>query len=51
MLPGMIKFSTYLESKKYENIDLTWKIFYDETHLSVVPAMMSRTFIILYGKK
>jgi predicted alpha/beta superfamily hydrolase len=51
MLPAMIKFSTYLESKKYQNIDLTWKIFYDETHLSVVPAMMSRTLSVLYGKK
>ncbi len=50
MLPVMIKFSTYLESKKYENIYLTWKIFYDETHLSVVPTMMSKTLSVLYGK-
>lgn len=50
MLPGMIKLSTELESKSYPNIDLTWKIFDDETHLSIVPAMMSRSISVLYGK-
>jgi predicted alpha/beta superfamily hydrolase len=50
ILPTMIKFSTHLESKNYPTIDLTWKIFDDETHLSVVPAMMSRTISVLYGK-
>ena len=51
ILSSMVKFSTYLGSKNYPNINLTWKIFDDETHLSVVPAMMSRTLTVLYGKK
>ncbi len=51
ILATMVKFSTYLRSKNYEHIDLTWKIFDDDTHLSVVPAMMTKALTVLYGKK
>ena len=51
ILSTMVKFSTYLESRKCQNIDLTWKIFDNDTHLSVVPAMMTKTLTVLYGEK
>jgi len=51
MIPAMTKFCTSLKSAAYKNIDLTWKIFEDETHSSVIPAMFSRTLSVLYGKK
>ena len=51
MVPGMVKFSTLLESKAYKNVLLTWHVFEDETHLSVIPASLSRTLSVLYGKK
>jgi hypothetical protein len=51
MVPTMVKFSSYLESKNYDNIDLKWKIFYEESHLSVWPSNISRTLTTLYGKK
>ena len=47
----MNKFCENLEKRNYKNIDLTWKIFDNETHLSVIPAMLSRTISVLYGKK
>jgi len=51
MVPTMVKFSSSLESRDYENVDLNWKIFDNESHLSVIPAMLSRTLSILYGIK
>lgn len=51
MVPTMVKFSSYLESKNYDNIDLKWKIFYEESHLSVWPSNISKTLTTLYGKK
>jgi predicted alpha/beta superfamily hydrolase len=50
MIPAMTNFSTSLKSAAYSNIDLTWKIFEDETHSSMIPAMFSRTLSVLYGK-
>jgi hypothetical protein len=41
---------TSLEHADYENIDLSWQIFDGETHVSVYPAMLSRTITTLYGK-
>jgi predicted alpha/beta superfamily hydrolase len=51
MVPTMMKFSKYLEDSNYNNIDLKWKIFDGESHISVVPASLSRTIYTLYGKK
>ena len=51
MVSTMIKFSSYLESRNYENIDLNRKIFDNETHFSVIPVMWSQTLSILYGIK
>ncbi len=51
MVSTMVKFSSSLESRDYENVDLNWKIFDNESHLSVIPAMWSRTLSILYGIK
>jgi len=49
MVPTMVKFSTRLEGKAYKNVSLTWHIFEDETHLSVIPANLSKTLSVLYG--
>jgi len=53
--PGMVaateKFSSYIESNDYENIDLNRQIFENESHFSVMPAMLSRTISVLYGTK
>jgi predicted alpha/beta superfamily hydrolase len=51
MVPTMTKFSTQLEEKAYKNVTLTWHVFEDETHLSVIPASLSRTLTVLYGTK
>lgn len=51
MVPTMTKFSTLLEEKAYKNVTITWHIFDDETHLSVIPANLSRTLSVLYGTK
>jgi uncharacterized protein len=51
MVPLMIKFSTMLEAKSYKNVSLTWNIFQEETHLSVLPDCLSRTLTVLYGIK
>ena len=50
-ISDMTQFRTSLESKNYENIDLKWKIFEDERHSSVIPAMICRTISVLYGNK
>jgi hypothetical protein len=51
MLPGMLKFCTHLENNAYKNIDLNYQVFDNETHISVLPASLSRTVSVLYGKK
>ena len=47
----MEKYSTLLENKAYKNVSVTTHTFSGETHLSVVPANLSRTLSVLYGKK
>jgi hypothetical protein len=51
MVPTMTKFSTLLEEMAYKNVTLTWHVFDDETHLSVIPASLSRTLSVLYKRK
>ncbi len=50
MVADMNKFSALIEAKTYKNIELTKNIFNGESHLSVVPASLSRTLSVLYGK-
>jgi predicted alpha/beta superfamily hydrolase len=47
----MKKFQTKLKSADYKNIAVNWQIFKGETHISVYPAMISRTITTLYAKK
>ncbi|MCZ2222517.1 MAG: hypothetical protein LC122_02690 [Chitinophagales bacterium] len=49
-VPQMVEFSTTLEAKKYKNIQLSWQIFDDETHFSVIPISLARTLSVLYRK-
>tara|TARA_R110001592_G_scaffold100281_3_gene284689 strand:+ start:2199 stop:3083 length:885 start_codon:yes stop_codon:yes gene_type:complete len=50
MVPTMVKLSTYLEELDSDSIDLEWKIFENESHVSVIPANLSRTISVLYSK-
>ena len=50
ILPGTVKFISYLQDAKYENIDLSWQIFENETHGSVIPISLRQTIIELYGR-
>jgi predicted alpha/beta superfamily hydrolase len=47
----MKKFQTSLKNADYENVILNWQIFEGESHVSVYPAMISRTIMSLYGNK
>ena len=51
MTPVMTAFADSLRSRNYKGLNLTAHIFEDENHMSVVPAMISRTLRVLYGKK
>jgi predicted alpha/beta superfamily hydrolase len=51
MIPAMLKFSTHLENSVYKTIDLKHQIFDKETHVTILPASVSRTLAVLYGKK
>jgi len=44
-------FADSLRSRNYKGLILTTHIFEDETHLSVIPAMISRTLTVLYSTK
>ena len=50
ILPGTTKFYSYLRDAKYDNIDLSWQIFENETHGSVIPVCLRQTIIELYGR-
>ena len=47
----MKKFQTSLKNADYDNVYFNWQIFEGESHVSVYPAMISRTITSLYGKK
>jgi hypothetical protein len=51
MTPVMKEFADTLKSRNYQGLNLTTHIFEDETHMSVVPAMISRSRRVLYGSK
>ena len=40
-----------LKSRNYKGLNLSTYVFEDENHLSVVPAMISRTLRVLYAVK
>ena len=44
-------FSDSLRSRKYKGLNFTTHIFEGETHMSVIPAEISRTLRVLYGVK
>jgi predicted alpha/beta superfamily hydrolase len=46
-----VKFYSTLERRDYQNVHLQWQVFEKESHMSVIPASMSRILSVLYGKK
>lgn len=48
-VPTMLSFSQHLHEAHYGNVQLSWQIFEHETHLTVMPASMSRTLTWLYS--
>jgi predicted alpha/beta superfamily hydrolase len=46
-----VKFYSTLERRAYQNVHLQWQVFEKESHMSVIPASMSRILSVLYGKK
>ena len=51
MTPVMTDFADSLKSRNYKGLKLTTHVFEDENHMSVVPAMISRTLRVLYGDR
>tara|TARA_R100001369_G_scaffold74987_1_gene103797 strand:+ start:1655 stop:2542 length:888 start_codon:yes stop_codon:yes gene_type:complete len=51
MVSNMIKFSLYLKKSNYENIDMNWRIYRNESHTSVIPFSLNGTLTTLYGKQ
>ena len=49
-VPNMTKYIGYLDNAAYKNIDLSWHIFDNETHNSVIPISLRQTILELYGK-
>jgi predicted alpha/beta superfamily hydrolase len=50
MIPAMLTFCKQLENSAYKNIDIEQHIFEKETHVTTLPASISRTLSVLYGK-
>lgn len=50
-VPTMLSFTQHLHEASYSNVELTWQVFDHETHLTVMPASMSRTLTWLYAKE
>ncbi|GAB3952021.1 hypothetical protein GCM10028805_33170 [Spirosoma harenae] len=48
MIPFMIDFANSPKSHHYKGLQLSSTSFDNETHLSVIPAMLSRTLRVLY---
>lgn len=51
MTPVMTEFADSIRKHNYQGLQLTTHVFEGETHLSVVPAMVSRTISTLYKRK
>jgi len=50
-IPTVESFCQHLRDANYKNIELTWQIFTHETHMTVMPASMSRTITVLYANE
>ena len=50
MVSNMIKFCLYLKKSNYENVEMNWKIYRNESHTSVIPFSLNGTLTNLYGK-
>jgi predicted alpha/beta superfamily hydrolase len=50
MTPLMVAFADSLLTRNYTGLNLSSHVFESETHMSVLPAMISRTIKVLYGK-
>jgi len=50
MVPSMVKFCSYLQDANYDNIDLNWNVFENETHGSVLSLSLRQTIKELYKK-
>ncbi|QCW98980.1 alpha/beta hydrolase [Aggregatimonas sangjinii] len=51
LVSNMIKFSLTLKKRNYENVDMDWRIYRNESHTSVVPFSLNGTLTALYGRK
>ncbi|WP_045473672.1 alpha/beta hydrolase [Winogradskyella sp. PG-2] len=51
MVSNMIKFSMFLQKRNYDNVDMNWRIYRNETHSSVIPICLNGTLTTLYEKK
>ncbi len=51
MVSNMMKFSMFLKKQNYNNVDMKWHIFRDESHNSVIPYALNETLIHLYAKQ
>ncbi|GAA0746944.1 alpha/beta hydrolase [Gaetbulibacter jejuensis] len=51
MVSNMIKFSMFLKKRNYDNVDIDWYIYRNETHTSVIPFCLNGTLSTLYGKE
>ena len=51
MVPPMERLAETLRSRGYEGLTVDAVVFEDETHTSVVPAMVSRTLRVLYPRR
>lgn len=50
MVSNMITFSLHLKKRKYENVDMDWRIYRNKTHRSVIPLSLNGTLTTLYKK-
>lgn len=50
IVPPSVRFVYDLKSRRNKGIETEWTLFEKENHFSVVPAALSRTLSVLYGK-
>ena len=50
ILPNMTKFIAYLNNAEYDNIDLSWHLYENESHNSLIPICLRQSIIELYRK-
>ena len=50
IVPDTVQFYYDLKKLESKGLNVEWKFFEDENHFSIVPAALSRTLTVLYGK-